>query len=379
MPKSLSRRRAEGFVRDFAAGRVDRRRFLKTLAAAGVGLGTMTLGQRRAAAKPNLTYYTWAEYDNPIFHDAYVKKNGGTPNYAIFADEEEALQRIRNGYRADVGHPCTSNVVRWYDAGILKPIDVDRLQHWADVFDGFKQVRGVQIDGHVFHVPWDWGNSSIAYRPDKVESAEESFGLLLDERYKGKMSSFDNSEEVPIISAILAGAKDPLALTQDDYPKVEAVMKQLNANMRFYWTDATEMQQALASGEIVAATAWNDVVKAMSDQGVPIQYMTPKEGILTWICGMVLLKDGPGDEGQAYEFMDAMLSPESGVALMENFYYGHSNRKTLDQADPALVKGLALDKAEERISDPKTTFFQPQPNEQRETLIAMFERVKSGL
>jgi spermidine/putrescine-binding protein len=379
MPKSLSRRRAEGFVRDFAAGRVDRRRFLKGLAAAGVGLGAMTLGQRHAAARPNLTYYTWASYDNPIFHDAYVKKNGGTPNYAIFADEEEALQRVRNGYRADVAHPCTSNVVRWHDAGIIKPIDVNRLQNWPDIFEGFKKVRGVQIDGQFFHVPWEWGNTSVAYRPDKVDIEEESYGLLLDERYKGKMSSFDNSEEVPIISAIFAGTKDPFALSEDEYPKVEAVMTQLNSNIRFYWTDATEMQQSLASGEIVATTAWNDVVKAMTDQGVPIKYMTPKEGILTWICGMVLLKNGPGDETQAYEFMDAMLSPESGVALMENFYYGHSNRKTLDQADPALVKGLALDRAEERIGDPKTHFFQPQPNEQRERLIAMFERVKAGL
>ena len=379
MAKSLRRRRAEGFVRDFAAGRVDRRHFLKALAAVGIGLGTTTLGQRLAAAKPNLTYYTWAGYDDPIYHNAYVKKNGGTPNYAIFADEEEALQRVRNGYRADVAHPCTSNVVRWHAAGIVKPIDVDRLENWPDVFEGFKKVRGVQIDGQVFHVPWEWGNSSIAYRPDKVEITEESYGLLLDERYKGKMSAFDNSEEVPIMSAILAGAKNPFALSEDEYPKVEAVMTKLNANIRFYWTDATEMQQGLASGELVATTAWNDIVKTMTDQSVPIKFMTPKEGILTWICGMVLMKDGPGDESQAYEFMDAMLSTESGVTLMENLYYGHSNRKTLEAADPELVKGLAFDKAEERISDPHTHFFEPQANDQRERLIAMFEKVKAGL
>jgi spermidine/putrescine-binding protein len=379
MPKSLNRRRTEGFLRDFAAGRVDRRRFLKTLAAAGVGLATMSAGQRVAAAKPNLLYYTWAGYDDPIFHNIYAKKNGGTPSYAIFADEEEALQRVRNGFHADVAHPCTSNVVRWHQAGIVKPIDVDRLEHWPDVFDGFKTVRGVQIDGQIFHVPWEWGNSSIAYRPDKVDIQEESYSLLLDERYKDKMSAFDNSEEVPIISAILAGAKDPFALTEDEYPQVEAVMTRLNANMRFYWSDATEMQQGLASGELVATTAWNDIVKTMTDQGVPIKFMTPKEGILTWICGMVLLKDGPGDENQAYEFMDAMLSPESGVALMENFYYGHANRKTLAAADPELVKGLAFDKAEERIADPSTFFFQNQANDQRERLIAMFEKVKAGL
>ena len=33
--------------------------------------------------------------------------------------------------------------------------------------------------------------------------------------------------------------------------------------------------------------------------------MNPKEGIWTWVCGMVLLTDGPGDQDKAYEFIDA--------------------------------------------------------------------------
>lgn len=378
MRKSLARRKAEGLVQDFAAGRVDRRRFLQTLAAAGLGLSSSMLA-RRAQAAPNLLYYTWAEYDNPIFHDAYVKAYGGTPSYAIFGDEEEALQRIRNGYRADVAHPCTSNVRRWYDAGILKPIEVGRLEYWPDVFPGFKTIDGIQIDGKFFHVPWEWGNTSIAYRPDLVEPKEESYALLLDERYKGKMAVFDNAEEVPVMAALVAGIKNPFAMSDAELEQVRTVMKKINANLRFYWTDVTQMQQALASGEIVAATSWNDTVKRMSDQGVPIKFMSPKEGILTWVCGMVLLKDGPSDESQAYDFIDAMLSPESGTALMENFYYGHSNRKTLTVADPQLVKDLGLDRAEERIADPSTHFFEPMPNEQREKLNAMLEQVKAGI
>src|SRR3546814_1300042 len=77
--------------------------------------------------------------------------------------------------------------------------------------------------------------------------------------------------------------------------------------MPFYWSDATQIEQALASGEIVAAYAWNDAVGALKEQGIPIAFMTPKEGSLPWVCGLVLHKDAQAVD-LAYDFMDAMLA-----------------------------------------------------------------------
>src|SRR3546814_2160781 len=66
----------------------------------------------------------------------------------------------------------------------------------------------------------------------------------------------------------------------------------------------------VCSSDLVAAYAWNGSVKALRDQGVPVAYMTPKEGILTWVCGLTLSSSPIGDEQQAYDFIDAMISPE---------------------------------------------------------------------
>ncbi|MGD9742595.1 MAG: PotD/PotF family extracellular solute-binding protein [Dongiaceae bacterium] len=362
-----------------ARGRMTRRQALQALASVGIGVAALPVLGRRAAAAPNLIYFTWSGYDDPQYQAAFVEKYGGPPEYAIFGEEEEGLQRIRSGFRADIAHACTSNVQRWKDAAGLKPIDVSRLQHWPDIYPAFQELDGVKIDGEIYNVPWEWGNSSIAYRPDLVEPKEQSFNLLLDERYKGRMAAFDNSEEVPVYAALIAGVADPFHMNDADLAKVREIMEKMNGNMRFYWTDYTQANQAFASGEIVASMAWNDMVKTMHDEGVPIAYMTPKEGILTWVCGMSLLKDGPGDEQQAYDFIDAMIAPETGALVMENFYYGHSNRKALEVADPELVATLDLADAEARIADPNTHFFSAMSSEQREKLNAMFEEVKAGL
>src|SRR3546814_17291669 len=55
--------------------------------------------------------------------------------------------------------------------------------------------------------------------------------------------------------------------------------------------DATTLEQSLASGEVVAAVGWNSSYTALRRQGIPVKYMTPKEGLITWICGVVLMTD----------------------------------------------------------------------------------------
>ena len=63
----------------------------------------------------------------------------------------------------------------------IKPIDVSRLERWDEIFPSLKQVKGIMIDGEVYHMPWDWGNETILYRADLVDIEAESYSLLLDE------------------------------------------------------------------------------------------------------------------------------------------------------------------------------------------------------
>ena len=73
------------------AGRIGRRQCLRLLAAAGVAV-TTSGGRWSARAAETATVFTWAGYDDPAFYPTYVKKYGGPPNFALYADEEECLQ-----------------------------------------------------------------------------------------------------------------------------------------------------------------------------------------------------------------------------------------------------------------------------------------------
>ena len=124
-----------------AAGTLTRRQITKALAAVGLAALTTPAFRRPAMADGEVTYFTWAGYDIPDIMQPYVKKYGGTPNFTIFGEEEEALQKMRAGFTPDIAHPCTYSVGRWRDSGLFKPIDTSRLSNYEDIWDDLKRSR----------------------------------------------------------------------------------------------------------------------------------------------------------------------------------------------------------------------------------------------
>jgi spermidine/putrescine transport system substrate-binding protein len=94
------------------------------------------------------------------------------------------------------------------------------------------------------------------------------------------------------------------------------------------------VQQALTSGELVAAMTWNDSATALKRAGVPVEFMDPKEKMLTWTCGFVLLKDAKNID-LAYEFINSRLETDSGKYLIEAYGYGASTSSAFAAVAPA--------------------------------------------
>lgn len=361
-----------------ASGRLTRRDLGKALAAVGVGMVSVPLlGRGAAAAKTGqVEYFTWSTYEDPIFQSAFIEKHGHPPVNSIFGDEEEALQKMRSGYRPDVAHPCSYSVPRWRDAGILKPIDPTRLQYYDDIFPQLKTIGGTNFDGSPYFVPWDWGNSSVLYRTDLVDSNTDSWMLLFDEKYAGRLATYDSVDGAFASAALALGFRNIATLDDDQIAKVKELLIAQRPLLRYYWADNTAVEQSMASGEVVATYAWNSSYHALKSEGLPVAYMNPKEGILTWVCGLALVADAPGDEQAAYDLIDAMLDPRSGKELIEQFGYGHSNQRSFDVASPQRLEELGL-------SDPaglfaQGVFLEEVPPATKEKYVAAFEEVKAG-
>ncbi|MGH6719343.1 MAG: ABC transporter substrate-binding protein [Alphaproteobacteria bacterium] len=352
------------------------RRDVARAAAAGVALVTLPLLPRPARAADDLVVFDWTGYEVPELHQEYIRKYGASPIVTMYADVHEAFQKINAGYRCDTVHPNAWDVRQFFDAGLLQPWDTSRLGHWPDVFPELAQTDGSVFDGQQYLIPTDWGINSIAYRTDLVEIEEESWNILWDERYAGRLSNNAEMDLAVLGASLTLGIADPFHATDEQFASIRDRLVEQRPLLRFYWSDPTELENAIASGEVVAAVAWPAVYSNLKAQGVPIAYMTPKEGVYSWITGFVRLKEAPGKEQNAYDYVDAWLAPETGKFLIEAYGYGHTNRKSFDLVSAAVLEEKGLGSPETVLGRAHATReFDPGL---RDRLIEMYEEVKAG-
>jgi len=364
-------------IADSAKERLSRRRFGQLLAATGVSLVTAGVAWRKPAAAGNEAfYYTWGGYDIPEFFGEYFAKYNAYPEMASYSSMTEALAKIRGGFVVDVVHPCNVNVAGWIDAGVLQPIDTSKLSHWDDVIPSLKGI-GV-ANGRNYFAAMDWGQNSITYRTDLVDwqGAEESWGLLWDERYKGKIGILSNEGDAWWCAAIYAGV--PLAEigTPENIEKVAELLRRQQPLVLNYYDDVTNIEQALASGELVAAMTWNETPTRLKKEGVPVAFARPKEGALTWVCGAAISAQAPHID-KAHEVIDSLISPESGRFLIDAYGYGHSNAKSFDLVSEERLSELGLTRDPNELLESGKLQTEQSP-EFASTIAAIFSEIKSG-
>ncbi len=366
-----------GAVRE---GKLSRRAFSRSLLAAGVGMVAVPMAGRRAlaAAEDEATFFTWGGYDIPELFGAYKEKHGALPNFAVFGGSEEALTKMRGGYVVDVSHPCNQALPRWIASDLFQPIQVDRLSNWGDVIPELVDLPGNDAAGdNVWMAPFDWGQTSVTYRTDMFElEGEETWDMLWDERYKGRLGSLASGGDAWWCGAIKAGVDFKNIDTPEAFEKIAAAMRAQRPLMRLYTDDTTTLEQALASGEMVAAMTWNSSAVQLKSEGVPVKFAKPKEGALTWVCGVMIHKDAPKLE-RAHDVIDSLLSVEAGKFMINDYGYGHSNKKAFEAFDDATLQGLGLSSNPVEILN-AGHFQVPQSQEWESKMNALFEEIKAG-
>jgi spermidine/putrescine transport system substrate-binding protein len=364
----------------FRSGHLSRRDFNKTLAAVGVSVVAMPVASKMAAAAAadQATFFTWGGYDVPEAYGPYIKKHGEPPNFATFGGSEEALTKMRAGYVVDISHPCNQAIPRWIATGLFQTLDTGKLSNWPDVMPELWNLEGNVVDGKPYMAPWDWGRTSITYRTDLVDlqGQEESWGILWDERYKGRLGMLASGGDSWWCGAIYAGVDFKDIASDEGFKKVAAIMRKQRPLIRVYTDDETTLEQALASGELVAAMTWDSSAVLLKKEGVPVTFANPKEGALTWVCGVMMHKDAPHPD-KAYDVIDAMLSTESGKWLITENGYGHSNAKTFDLFSDDELAALGLSRNPSDILS-AGKFQVPQTQEFETAMNKEFEKIKAG-
>ncbi len=333
-------------------GHSSRRHLLQILAAAGLSLVALPPGRPLSAADPQVRYLTWGGYDAPELFSDYLEIHDEPPEVSVFTGLDEVFAGLSGGLVADVIHPCFEAVPRWREAGLIRAIDTTRLRFWGGVLPELKKLPAIADDDGTWFIPVDWGQTSITYRTDLVDVGYggESWNMLWDSRYEGRIAVIGLAEDSWWSAAIYAG----LAAGPPDEAAFQAVRELLRLQrplVRFYADDMARVERGLESGELVAAMTWNDTPRRLRERGVPVKFAQPKEGALTWCCGLVLHDRAPAYD-KAHDLIDSLISPEVGAYMIETFGFGHANRLSFDRVGEDLLIDSGLSRAPRELLKP---------------------------
>ena len=327
------------------------------------------------AEDPELLILDWSGFEEEGFYAAYEEKHGVAPTFTFFGEEEEAFQKLRSGFRADVSHPCSQSVEKWRDAGLIEPWDISKIPSYEGVAEEYKTSDVFVQDGNVYFIPADLGATAIAYNTEEVpEDAVQTLQVFTDPAYAGRISLPDNVDDIYSLAYLATGTTDWTTATQDDFERASAWLRQVHPNVRAYWADGAGLAQLMGTGEVLIAWSWNETPVTMSGEGQPIAFeREPVEGSSLWFCGYVNLVDGPGSEDKAHDFIEAWLQPSVTEYIVNEWGYGHGNAANMAAIDAETLEEVGLGPIDVPILRQL-----PMDNALREQMIAEFEMIKAG-
>jgi spermidine/putrescine transport system substrate-binding protein len=334
--------------RDSLERRLGRDEFLKLAAFAGgaavvAGPTAVAEAARVQLAKESgrLQVLDWAGYGSDggqaMFAD-YVKKHpANKPRFTYMTNESDALAKMHAGLRPDIFRPYVGWVKYFAESGLVEPWNPKLIPSFKNL-NKF-MVKAGQYKGKQYGIPDDWGFDAILYRTDKVHPKAKSWGLLFDERYKGRIAWFDDLNML-VIAGLYLGFPRPWRQSDSELSKAQKFLISKKHVARLIWASETDMDNAFASGDIWIAYAWpNDWVQ-MRAKKLKVVYMHPKEKPVAWV-GMLMLGKGTPRRHLAHAYADAWSSAKSGRWLENNYGYGHANTKARPTSSD-LLRALQL-------------------------------------
>jgi len=297
-----------------------------------------------------LQVFDWSGYGNGDYYPKeekdflwgqYLKNTGDTPEFILYENDDAGYTKVAAGATYDVVHPCGYKYKDWVDLGAVQPWDTSLIPNFPNL--NTKLMESGVIDGQQYFIPLDWGFIAPLVNADHVDTSEEdTMGVLFDERYAGKIAWVDTLNMFHVAGLFL-GVSDPYDMTDDELIEVRDFLISKKPLVRFLWNQSYDFWLAFKKEEVWAGYAWPDTVGYADSKGMNYKYMKPKEGRISWVCGMGLFAD-TDNYFHAHEYVDSWASTVAAEFLLAYYYYGHTNTQVdLSVVSPGIIEALGLD------------------------------------
>ena len=280
--------------------------------------------------KPNevVYVYNWGEYIDPTVNEQFEKEYGIKVIYDEYDNNESMYASLKNGAaKYDVVFPSDYMVSRLIREDMLEPLDFDNIPNYQYIMEKFK---GMNYDPEQkYSVPYMWGVIALLYNTKYVDKAPESWDILWDEQYNGKVLMYNNSRDAIGISLIKNGNSVNTSNKYDIKNAADDILK-LKDNLQAFVSD--EIFARMESGSAYITPAYGGDALAMMEENPDLDYVIPKEGSNLYVDSMCIVK-GSKNKQAAEKYINFLCRYDIASLNREEIWYSTPHQQVYDSLD----------------------------------------------
>jgi len=298
--------------------------------------------------KESLSLLVWEGYADPATVHAFEESRHCKVMATYMGTSDDLVAKLRGGSASnyDVISPSSDVATSIVRAGLVTPLDLSKLPTYSQLSAKLRDLPLVKANGQVYGVPFMWGPNPLLYDTTVFKEPPDSWSILWDRKFKGKVSIWDDLSSIYMAAQILGYDKpDPSQLYNLTDEQLDAAKKkliELKPNVRKMWSSGGELTNLFQNHEVVLAMGWPLNTNDLRKLNFPIGETIPKENTTGWIDHLMITSASSNKE-LAHAFLEYMIQAKTQKLVTDRTHYTPANPDASQFLTPDEMKGLHLD------------------------------------
>ncbi len=322
-----------------------------------------------------LNVYNWGEYiadggdDSMDVNKAFYDKYGIQVVYDTYATNEEMHTKVAaGGANYDIIIPSDYMIERMVNENLLKKLDFSNIPNYKYIAPEYKNLYFDALNE--YSVPYMAGMVGLIYNTKVVKEAPDSWAVMWDAQYKGKILGINNPRDCFGIAQFFLG-QDVNTTNTDDWNAAFDKLKEQKPLLQTYVMD--EVFDKMESGEASLVPYYAGDYYTMLDTNPDLGFAYPKEGTNIFVDSVCIPNTTQNKEA-AELYINFLLEPEIALENAEYICYSSPNMAVRENEDYSFKDDELLYPAQADMVP--VQYFHDLPTETRKLMDSLWNDLK---
>jgi spermidine/putrescine transport system substrate-binding protein len=278
---------------------------------------------KAAQSDVTINVYNWGEYistgedDSMDVNAEFTKETGIRVNYTTFEDNESLYSKMAGGGADyDVIFPSDYMISKMINEKMLAKLDFNNIPNYKYIDQTYRNQ--VYDPKNEYSVPYTWGVVGIFYNKKYVTEKVDSWKILWNEKYAGKILMFDNPRDSFGIAQKILGYSYN-STDSSEWNNAAQLLEQQKPLVQAYVMD--QIFDKMSSGEAWLAPYYAGDAATLVSENEDIGFSIPtKEGTNFFVDAMCV-PAGTKHKKEAEAYINFLCRPDVAAANMETVGY----------------------------------------------------------